>query len=332
MHNKNLNLSVIIPTFNGREDLIACLRSIENQDVRPTEIIVVVNGSTDGTAEYLTRNYPKVKLIVNDVNLGYGKAMSQGVNSSSAEWVWLLNDDTVLSQDSLQGLAIWLRKIDSITNNVAGIFPLVLYHDKPNVINAFGAAWSPIRLWVRDKFSNKNVFDVDLYPCWVLGDIFVAPIFKKDIFLKVGGFCEMMFNYAEDVDLSYRLALSGYRCIAVPDVQVFHRMSRTATRNRFTICTRHRWGTLNYLISLIKNLEVKTLVWTLPMTYARFMAVSIMQGLKTLDISCMLSFLYISMKLVTLLKHVIIKRAEVQSLRQVSDKEIRKIKWQKLIL
>ena len=101
---ENIQISIIIPNFNGKQFLKECLNSIKKQNFSRLEVIIIDNGSTDGSVEYLNENYPEFALIQNRDNLGFATAVNQGIKTSNAEYVFLLNNDTELEDDCLSNL------------------------------------------------------------------------------------------------------------------------------------------------------------------------------------------------------------------------------------
>src|SRR6476620_7108509 len=99
-----MRLSVVIVNWNTREDLDACLSSLREQSHRDLEIIVVDNGSTDGSAGMIAERFPEVTLLAETENLGFAEACNRGIAVSTAEWVALLNNDTVVRPD-------WAREL-----------------------------------------------------------------------------------------------------------------------------------------------------------------------------------------------------------------------------
>ena len=97
-------ISIIILNWNGKHHLEECLSSVLKQTYKDYEVIVVDNGSTDGSQEYISSRFPSVSLICNDQNYGFCKGNNIGIKASKGEYIVLLNNDTVVEQDWLQQL------------------------------------------------------------------------------------------------------------------------------------------------------------------------------------------------------------------------------------
>jgi len=99
-----VDVSVIIPNFNGEELLKDCLTSLKNQSFKEFEIILVDNNSTDNSLEYIENNFPKVRIIKLNKNFGFAKSINQGVKASKAKYVVFLNNDTEVEKNWLKNL------------------------------------------------------------------------------------------------------------------------------------------------------------------------------------------------------------------------------------
>jgi len=165
----------------------------------------------------------------------------------------------------------------------------------------------------------------------VLGDIFVGPLIRRKAFDGIGKFDPLMFSYAEDIDLSYRLNLAGYDCIADPALILYHKMSQTAKRNAISSARKLRWGALNYLIMLLKDLEGGYLIWLFPLTLVRLMTLGVLQSVKEGSIGDVCFFLFVlPAKLIPLAGPIFRERSKVQGMRVRSDREIMGISWNSL--
>ena len=108
-----MTVYIIIPNWNGKNFLGDCLKSLEGVEYDNFRIVVVDNGSTDGSVEYIGENYPEVIVLQNSKNLGFAAACNQGIKYSlkkGADFVLLLNNDTVVAPDFLEKMVLWARK------------------------------------------------------------------------------------------------------------------------------------------------------------------------------------------------------------------------------
>jgi len=160
-------IAVIIPTWNLLTDLIECIESVNNSTYKNLITVIIDNNSTDGTAKYIQNNYPEIKLIQNESNLGYAKAINQGIKSArldDAEYFFILNNDTIIQPNTINSLYnIFLSNKD--TGIVA---PKVLYFENPEIIFSIGDKVIPpipipIGYGYKKKDSNKysKIFELD---------------------------------------------------------------------------------------------------------------------------------------------------------------------------
>ena len=241
-------VSVVIPNLNKKELLQSCLQSLAAQDYPDMEIIVVDNGSTDGAPDMVGDEFPDVRLIRFDWNRGFSAAVNAGIDASSGRLVALINND---ADADLR----WLSELVAASERHpdAGFFAskILLYSDK-QTIDTFGdgftaAGFGYKRGWgeASEKYGKEEgVFGAcggaAMYRMSMLRDIIVhGEYFDKDF-----------FAYGEDLDLSLRANLFGYRCIAVPSAVVYHRMRATGGRGaELPLFLSHR----NFMLAVMKN-------------------------------------------------------------------------------
>lgn len=205
-----MDLSIIIPSYNTRALLAHCLTSINNSLINSNltyEIIVVDNASTDGTSQFLRKEYPQVQLVCNKVNVGYGRANNRGIHKAKGKYILLLNSDIVVQQEAIGSLYRFIKEkrnafaggklynIDGSFQPSCGPFfslPLVML-----MLFAKGDYWGATR------FSPVTTRSVD----WVSGACLMG---EKKAFEAVGLFDEKIFMYMEDIDFLYRAKQKGY--------------------------------------------------------------------------------------------------------------------------
>lgn len=222
------DVTVVIPNWNGREHLGECLTSLARA-VRvgdDTEVIVVDNGSTDGSAHLVRERFPRVRLLTNDTNRGFAAACNDGARASSAPRVAFLNNDARVEPGWLTSLTAFL---DSHAD-AAAVGSLVL--DWGGTRIDFGrAGLSPLARGIQLDFG-EPVANAPTRPTEQLFANGAAMLVRRDIFLEVGGFDERFFAYYEDVDLGWRLWILGWRVFLEPSSVVFHRHHGTSRRLR----------------------------------------------------------------------------------------------------
>ena len=199
----SVDLSIIIVNYNGEKLLKECLGSIlSSQTEFNYEIIVVDNASTDASGPVLAE-YPTVKTLMNHQNLGFSKANNQGAKIAQGEWIFLLNNDTILQPDTLQTLLSFAKTIPN-----PGLFGPKLRLPTGQVQRQGSALSQAQYRTLKPKTVN-----------FLVGAALLLP---KDVFWKVGGLDENYVFYNEDVDLCKTLMKAGYSLYYVPQAQLIH--------------------------------------------------------------------------------------------------------------
>lgn len=247
-----MQLDIVIPNFNGKVFLRNCLDSLRQQSCSDFKVIIVDNGSKDGSVELLRQEYPEVQLIAWDENRGFSAAVNAGIMAGSAPFVFLLNNDTELDEQCLVNLLT-----AATTKSEYDFFAakMLNYHDRDRLDgagDAFLRGGVGYRLGTMEKdsecYSNaKQVF----------GACAGAALYRREFFNELGLFDEDFFAYLEDVDLNLRANSRGKKCWYVPDARVYHIGSATTGSkiNEFTVSlsTRNNFSILikNYPLSLL---------------------------------------------------------------------------------
>jgi hypothetical protein len=204
---------VVIPNWNGLRWLPRCLESLAAQELAPAEVIVVDNGSDDGSLEYLRAHPLAVRVIEMGSNTGFAVAANRGLRAAGRELVALLNTDVVLEPDWLRRMAGALAadlQAASVTGKMLDLADRRYVYDAGDVLRRDGACEQ------RGRFlPDDGRWDT---PGEVFGACAGAAIYRRSVVLAAGGFDERYFAYLEDVDLALRLRLAGWRCRYEPAV------------------------------------------------------------------------------------------------------------------
>lgn len=238
--------TIVIPSFNGLDLVKICLDSIDKQSVRDFEVILVDNGSKDGTSEWIKRHYPNVEVVRFAVNRGFGAAVNEGIRRSKSRFVFLLNNDTELDPACLATL---IQTADANGEYDSFAPKMIQYHNRKMLDGAGdgvfrgGAAY---RLGTQEPDS--ALWD---HSVRVFGACAGAALYRRAFFKEAGMFDENFFAYLEDVDISFRAVRLGLRCLYVPAARVYHMGSQTSGSmlNTFTVY----WTTQNMIRVLIHN-------------------------------------------------------------------------------
>lgn len=235
-----MNLSFIIPNYNGAKFLPDCLKSLPQDQ----EIIVVDNGSTDNSLS-LVKNH---KVIKNPTNLGFAKAVNQGILAATNDYVALINNDLVLHPN-------WFKHITQAINqhpHAVAFGGLILTRDG-KYIESEGLKyfWHGQCLNLSNgQAINESYFINHKSSSQVWGLNAAATVYHRQTLINVGLFDEDFFAYEEDVDLSLRLNKLGYQSIYMPQAISYHLGGGTSSgMGNF----RHRMDTKNWIYIIIKN-------------------------------------------------------------------------------
>src|SRR3990167_11137397 len=226
-----MDLSVIIVNWNTKKLLEDCLRSIFKftKDVS-FEVIVVDNGSSDGSQSMVKKKFPQVKLIPNNDNLGFAKANNQGIKIARGKYIFLLNSDAYLIENSFKKL---LDDARSLGEKLGAMGPLLLNEDRSIQQSVGFFPDLPQILWWmtfiddlpggiflkpyhvdHDSFY-KNQHEVD----WITGAAFLIP---KKVVGKIGMLDEKIFMYGEDFEWCFRIKKAGFKVYFSPSAKIVH--------------------------------------------------------------------------------------------------------------
>lgn len=255
-------VSVIIPNFNGVAYLDGVLGSLEKQTIKNYEVILVDNGSSDGSCAFVMANYPWVHLIELPENLGFCGAVNHGIRASRAPYVLLLNNDTEVEPDFLEEMCAALRRHKKAFSCAA---KMVQYHDRNKLDDAgnyyCALGWS----YARGKGKDIHTYETEEQ---IFAACAGAAIYRKKVFEKIGLFDEEHFAYLEDTDVGYRARIYGYENWYAPKAVVYHVGSGTSGSryNQF----KTRYSSRNNVYLIYKNMPLLQILLNLPFLIAGF--------------------------------------------------------------
>lgn len=216
--------SVIIPNWNGAQHLPVCMDALRDQTFDGFHTIVVDNGSTDGSLDLLRQGYPEVEIISLPHNLGFAGGSNAGLRAARGENLLVLNNDTQVTPTWLAELLGALER-----HPQAGMAtPKVKLWDDRSRLHTTGD-------YVRTNGipDSRGVWQLDTGQYddqeFVFGAAGVAPAFRRSMLEDIGLFDEDFGSYCEDVDLSWRAQLAGYRCVYAPNSVLYHKVSATGS-------------------------------------------------------------------------------------------------------
>jgi GT2 family glycosyltransferase len=219
------SISVLIVNYKNCSDTIDCVKSVVNQNNSPVQIIIIENGSNDGSYERLSNAFPNVVIIRLKNNLGFAGANNVGIKYAiehGADYIFLLNNDAYVEPNTIQHLLDAFEKDPKI--GIVGATVLDYYHpliidNKGAIINFYTGYSDFVDHGVIYQFNNK-FNDVD-YACGA------AMMIKREVIDAVGLMSEFYFLYGEEKDYCLRVKLKGYRIVATTAAAVTHKGSST---------------------------------------------------------------------------------------------------------
>jgi GT2 family glycosyltransferase len=248
-------ISVIVVNHNGRRWLEPCLSALTGQAADATEIILVDNGSSDGSAELVRERFPGVRLHDAPTNLGFAAGNNAGARLARGRYLVFLNNDTVPAPGWLAALTRTLAADPTIGLATSRI----VYMDDPSIIDSAGDGY--LRAGGAFKRFHGQPARLAEQSSEVFGACGAACMIVRDVFELLGGFDEDFFMVYEDVDLSFRARLAGYRCIYVADAVVQH--AGSASLGRLSKAAVF-YGQRNLEWTYVKNMPWPLLLRSLP--------------------------------------------------------------------
>lgn len=306
-----MKVFVVIPNWDGEHMIAKCLKSLQNQTYKAS-IVVVDNGSTDRSIETIKSQFPEVELIELTKNTGFANGVNAGIRyalKSGADAVALFNNDAVADNDWLKYLVQAMNSDDNI-----GIVSCKQLRTDKKHIDSTGDFYS---IWGSPFPRGRNQIDSGQYDSQEA--VFSAPagatLYRASMFDGIGLFDEKFFAYYEDVDISFRARLAGWKIIYEPSAEVYHHVS--ATGAKLGSFTRYH-ATKNFYMLYAKNMP-GWLYWKyLPLfslQAVRLFAGSVFRGG---------AWAYIrgTAKAFLLTPHIMLERRRIQKTRVVSIKFI----------
>ncbi len=244
-----MSMAAVIINFNTRDDLRRCLASLANAGAG--EILVVDNGSTDGSQEMVRAEFPAVRLLDNPGNRGYSSACNCGIRATACDYVFILNSDTEFPDDlgkltqymeahpELGALGPMLLNGDGTLQMSCRKFPTI----SGSLWHGLLGDWLPDNRFTRKyhmkDFDHSLACEVD----WVSG---AAVLLRREALAQSGLFDEGYFMYVEDVDLCWRLRQSGWQVGYCPEVRVVHYIGRTSRQQSARMLLAHHRSMYRY--------------------------------------------------------------------------------------
>ncbi len=241
-----MKVALVFINYNTRDELGAALGSVRAlPEAGELEVIVVDNGSSDGSQEMLKSGYPEARLVVNALNGGYSQACNLGILSTDAPYVMVLNSDIEFHRGGPREMAEWMEKNPGV--GAAG--PRLLNSDGsiqyscrdfPSLTVSLGHAFLgeffPNNPFTRSYHMKDCRHDCDMAVEWVSG---AAMMLRRSAYEEAGGFDEGYFMYVEDVDLCWRLRRAGWEIRYFPETEILHHIARASSQQSTRMLYHH---------------------------------------------------------------------------------------------
>ena len=249
-------VSVVIPNYNGMKYLRDCIASLNKQDDLDFETIIIDNASQDSDYKWIEEAYPDIIFKRLGKNYGFSPAVNEGIKMAQAEYVLLLNNDTVVETDFISQL---VKAIEKDTRIFAVSSKMIAY-DNHAIMDDAGDEYTVLG-WAYKTGDGRSVNDFNK-PKKVFSACAGAALYRKSVFEEIGLFDEDFFAYMEDVDVSYRARIYGYYNVYCPEAKVYHIGSATSGSkyNAFKV----RLAARNNVYVPYKNMPIVQLIINLP--------------------------------------------------------------------
>lgn len=256
-------VSIVVLNWNGWQDTVACVASLQAQDYGSFELLLVDNGSTDGSPQHLQRALPAVRLLQTGSNLGFGGGCNVGIRQAmadGADYIWLVNSDATVDSGALSAM-VRVAEQDATLGTVGSV---VYEVDAPSRIQLWGGG--QVNLWL----GRSTHCVAQGTPDFVSG---ASMLLRSAALEQVGLFDERnFFMYWEDTDLGFRLRKAGWQLAVAPDSHIWHKQSASlglgnplldayATRSCVRFLRRHApMPSLSIALMLIRMLAKRVLL------------------------------------------------------------------------
>jgi GT2 family glycosyltransferase len=303
------SVSVVIVNWNGRQLIVDCLQGLQEQSVADFRIIVVDNGSSDGSPQFLADTFPDIELITLDRNTGFAIANNTAFGALDTEYVALLNNDARPHRDWLGNL---IRTLE-LHPEAGFAASKMLFHDNRQIVDRAGDVYTRAgTAWLRGRGQPAGSYCQTEY---IFGACAGAALYRSAMLKEIGFFDDDFFLLYEDVDLSFRAQLQGYPCLFVPEAIVYHKASSTVGDDSLTsVYYSHRNLEWVYIKNMPAPLIPKTILQHLVYDIAALIYFSTMGQLVV--------FLKAKWHALKGLRKMLAKRRRIQRCKRVTDQYI----------
>ena len=226
------DLSIIVVNWNLKDDTIECIESLLKAGVSLGQIIIVDNGSTDGSITALRNHYQTLFIIDAKENLGYAAGANLGIEYALSQdynkWFLLLNNDTIVAVDFITEM----QNATLACKEYSILAPIILYHSNPSTIWFLADRLIGKTLLTLQSYKNRNI--AQTLPQIIPTDFTngCAMMVKRSVFEKIGLFDSKLFMYGEEVDFCWRARLAGFRFACFTPAHIWHKISQSAGQTK----------------------------------------------------------------------------------------------------
>lgn len=310
-------VTIVIPHWNGEGILRRCLLSLRRTRYSDYRVLVVNNGSTDGSISMVRREHPEVHMVESPVNLGFAAGCNLGIRASDSPYIVLLNNDTEVTAGWLNPL-VNLADSDPVVGAVQAKMRSFQNRDRFDYCGAaggemdiFGYPFAMGRIFETIE-TDTGQYDRVKAVFWASG---AATLLRRAALVKTGLLDDYFFAHMEEIDLDWRLQLAGYCVMTAPEAVVYHQTGATLGEERLQkMVLNHR----NSILMVLKNYSPETLLWLMPMRLLLemiTMAASVARGQWKRAAAVGLGIWGV----IRSLRHVVRKRKEVTGMRVLTD-------------
>lgn len=300
-------VTIAVITYNGEHLLEECLSAIKSQDYSECEIMVVDNNSTDQSVDLVKARFPEVKVLRMKENRGPSPARNVAIRKANTRYILLVDDDAVLAPDCVRILMNAINKFPE----AAVWSPRVIYYNRRNIIQYDGASLHYIGEAIINNSDTRIERALGKEPFSIDTAGGVAYIVDKEKALQVGLFDEDYFFGKTDTEFTFRLTISGFRCLNVPRAVVYHKVKKRGLTKAF-YQIRNRW----FLI--LRTYSLKTILLILPSLLLYEISVLTFLAWK----GTLSEYVRANLAVLKDFKRLMNKRRRVQALKKLSDGEV----------
>jgi len=299
--------SIIVVNWNGRRYLEECLSALLAQTYSSYEIILVDNGSSDGSVEFVAERFRQVRIIENGENLGFAAGNNVAIRVAQGDYIVTLNNDTRAEPDWLEELV----KVVETDPRIGMCASKMLFYHHTGILNSTGISLDVAGIaW--DRRGGERDDGREREPIEIFGPCAGAALYRREMLDEIGLFDEDFFAYHEDVDLAWRARSRGWRCVYNPRAVVYHVHSGTGLEGS---AFKNRLLGRNKIWTIVKNYPSPHIFLYLPLIAFYDLAAVFYSLLKRRDPSPLQGRL----ASLGLLPEMLRKRREIQSRRTSSE-------------